>query len=154
MKFVNQRIIISLYIGAMALLVGCGQQQATAPTATALPSAELSIQLGWTYDYSLAGFYAAEKNGRFAGQNLKVKLEEGGFVNGKYIDPIDEVANGSVDFGLTSASSLIEARTQGKSIVGIMAVLLRSPNSVISLSDKKLVRPQDLVGRRCCRWRR
>jgi NitT/TauT family transport system substrate-binding protein len=128
----------------LALLAGCNQQQAA--VATLIPPSELSIQLGWTYDYSLAGFFSAEKNNHFASQNLKVKLEEGGFVNGKYVDPIDEVVNGSVNFGLTSASSLIVARSQGKPVVGIMAVLQRSPNAVISLTEKKLLRPQDLVG--------
>lgn len=31
-------------------------------------------------------------------------------------------------------------------LVGLVAILQRSPNAVISLADKKLVRPQDLVG--------
>lgn len=144
MDFRTYRNILSICILTVALLVGCGPQQAAVPTL--LPPSELSIQLGWTYDYSLAGFFSAEKNNHFAAQNLKVKLEEGGFVNGTYVDPIDEVVNGSVNFGLSSASSLIAARAQGKPVVGIMALLQRSPNAVISLADKKILRPQDLVG--------
>lgn len=146
MRILHHRIVMSACLVLIGLLAACGNQPA-APSTT-LPPTELSIQLGWTYDYSLAGFYAAEKNGHFAAQNLTVKLEEGGFVNGKYIDPIDEVANGSVDFGLTSASSLIMARSQGKPLVGVAAVLQRSPNAVISLADKKIARPQDLVGKK------
>jgi NitT/TauT family transport system substrate-binding protein len=144
MNLRTHRNVFFVSIVAIVLLVGCGPQQAATPTL--LPPTNLSIQLGWTYDYSLAGFYSAEKNNHFATQNLKVYLEEGGFANGKYIDPIDEVAKGTVNFGLTSASSLIMARSQGTPIVGIMAVLQHSPNAVISLADKKLARPQDLVG--------
>ena len=144
MNFRSNYRFLSICITAMVLVAGCGQQQSAPPTS--LPPTDLSIQLGWTYDYSLAGFFSAEKNGHFASQNLNVKLEEGGFVNGKYVDPIDEVANGSVNFGLTNASSIILARSQGKPVVGIMAILQHSPNAVISLADKKLVRPQDLVG--------
>src|SRR5438445_579900 len=117
MNLRTHRNVFFVSIVAIVLLVGCGPQQAASPTL--LPPTNLSIQLGWTYDYSLAGFYSAEKNNHFATQNLKVYLEEGGFANGKYIDPIDEVAKGTVNFGLTSASSLIMARSQGTPIVGI-----------------------------------
>jgi len=144
LKFQSKYKFVSICVLVMVFIAGCGSQQSAA--STALPPTDLSIQLGWTYDYSLSGFFAAEKNGHFASQNLNVKLEEGGFVNGKYVDPIDEVLSGSVNFGLTDTSSLILARSQGKPVVGIMAILQRSPNAIISLVDKKLLRPQDLTG--------
>src|SRR5689334_4244987 len=144
MKFQSKYMLLSICILVMVLIAGCGEQQAVA--SSSLPPTDLSIQLGWTYDYSLSGFYAAEKNGHFASQNLNVKLEEGGFVNGKYVDPVGEVLNGTATFGLSDTSSIILARSQGKPVVGLMAILQHSPNAVISLADKKLARPQDLVG--------
>ena len=124
------------------LLVAC--QQAAQPTNT--PPSETSIQLSWVHEYSSAPLYAAEHNGHFASQNLNVMLEEGGFGESGYIEPIDQVLDGSVDFGMASASSLIEARAQGKPVVAIMSFLQRNPNALISLAEDNIRRPQDLVG--------
>ena len=78
--FNSVRLVVVLLLGACA---------STAATPTPLPAkTSTTIQLNWTYDFGFAGFYAADKNGRFAAQNLDVKLVEGGFKDGKFVDPI------------------------------------------------------------------
>lgn len=113
------------------------------PTPAKTPT---SIQLNWSYDFGFAGFYAAEKKGRFAAQNLDVKLVAGGFQDGKFIDPIQSVLDGHADFGMASAIDLLTARAAGRPLVAVAAVLQRSPLVLISVAKNNIRRPQDLVG--------
>jgi NitT/TauT family transport system substrate-binding protein len=126
------------------LLAACGSSTAQ----PAAPKDQVRLQLSWVHEYSSAPFYAAEKNGRFAAEGLDVTLLEGGFGEGGYIEPIDEVLSGNVAFGLASASSVIDARAAGKPIVAVASVLQRSPLAILTLADSGIMRPQDLVGRR------
>jgi NitT/TauT family transport system substrate-binding protein len=104
--------------------------------------------MAWVHEYSSAGYYAAEHNGHFAAQNLEVRLQEGGFNEQGYINPVAKVLAGEADFGSTSASSLLLARAEGKPIEAIAAVLQRSPFALISLAENNIVHPSDLVGKR------
>lgn len=131
-------------IGAL-LLSACNSP---APTPTATTPDKVNIQLSWIHEYSTAAFYTAEKNGHFKKQNLEVKLIEGGFVGSKYIEPIDEIINGTVDFGMSSASNLLVARSEGKSVMAIATMMQRSPLAVISLAKSNIRRPQDLIGKK------
>jgi NitT/TauT family transport system substrate-binding protein len=112
------------------------------------PKTPASIQLAWTHEYSSASFYAAEKNGHFAAQNLDVRLDEGGFASKGYIEPISQVVNGTVDFGVTGAAAIIQARAEGKPVVAIATSLQRSPLAILSLKKSNIHRPQDLIGQR------
>lgn len=142
---VTRRIAYPAALIALLLVTAaCGGSETAAPTAA--PTA-VSLQLSWIHEYSSAPFYAAERNGRFTGQNLSVTLGEGGFDDqGNYIDPFTQVLNGEYDFGLSNAANIILARSQGHPVVAVATVLQRSPLAVISLSESNLRRPQDLVG--------
>jgi NitT/TauT family transport system substrate-binding protein len=142
---INHRHWVQLLIVFLlgVILSGCG----ASPTATPIPATPVSVQLSWTHEYSLASFYTAELNHHFAEQNLAVTIEEGGFVDGAYIEPIDQVANGEVDFGASNATSILEARGAGKPVVAIVAVLQRSPTAVISLAESNIQTPADLIGK-------
>jgi len=131
-------VLVALVLG------GCGAGSQSA----AREKTKISLQLSWIHEYSSAAFYAAEKNGHFAQQDLDVRLEEGGFGPNGYVDPIDQVTSGAVDFGLAHASSLLAARAAGKPVVAVATIFQRSPLAVISLEDSKLLRPQDLIGHR------
>jgi NitT/TauT family transport system substrate-binding protein len=145
MSDTRPRSTLFIIVIAMFLFAACNNA-APAPT-TAAPD-KISIQLSWIHEYSVAPFYAAEKNGHFKAQNLDVTLIEGGFKDGKYIEPIDEVLNGTVTFGMSSAPILLLARADGKAVTGIATILQRSPLSVISLAKSNIRRPQDLVGKK------
>lgn len=134
----------ALALLAMLSLAACGVEQPPA----AAQRTPVSMQLSWVHEYSSAGLYAAEKNGHFANQGLDVRLVEGGFNDTGYIDPIQQVVSGTVDFGLADASSVISARAAGQPVVAIGSILQRSPSAVIALESRGIMRPQDLVGRR------
>jgi NitT/TauT family transport system substrate-binding protein len=137
--------LVALIVTTIVLNACAADAPAASPAA---PKASASIQLAWTHEYSSASFYAAEKNGHFAAQNLDVRLDEGGFGSTGYIEPIAQVVNGTVDFGVTGASSVIQARAEGKPVVAVAAILQRSPLAILSLTKSNIRRPQDLIGHR------
>lgn len=139
-------LTIALLIVTTIVLSACGAS--TPAASTAAPKTPVSIQLAWTHEYSSASFYAAEKNGHFAAQNLDVRLDAGGFASNGYIEPIAQVVNGTVDFGVTGATAIIQARAQGEPVVAIATILQRSPLAILSLANSGISRPQDLIGRR------
>ncbi|MBX3057635.1 MAG: ABC transporter substrate-binding protein [Anaerolineae bacterium] len=143
----GQYVKIGLALIVMALfIVGCSAANGS-QTSTAEPD-EVTFQMGWIHEYSAAGLYAAEANGRFTAENLSVQINEGGFGEQGYIDPITQVGEGSADFGATSAISLIQARAAGVPVVAIAAEIQRNPFALISLAEDNIIRPSDLVGKR------
>ena len=149
-QLISKVTVLVVLIIAMMVVSACGGTTAAPEQATEVvsgPADEVTIQMSWTYDYSASGLYAAEMNGHFAEQNLKVTFHEGGFGSGGYIEPINEVVGGSADFGMSSASTLIKARAEGKPVVGVLSALQRSPFVLISLEKSGITQPSDLVGK-------
>ncbi|HJZ45971.1 MAG TPA: hypothetical protein VKE41_02355 [Roseiflexaceae bacterium] len=106
-------LTIALLIVTAIVLSACGTS--TPAASTAAPKTPVSIQLVWTHEYSSASFYAAEKNGHFAAQNLDVRLEAGGFGPNGYIEPTAQVVNGkgtSVSLELPVLSRLVQTVSQ------------------------------------------
>lgn len=130
----------------MLSLIGCGSN-ATSEAENGADLEPVTFQMGWVHEYSAVGGYAAEENGRFAEQNLDVTINEGGFDEQGYIDPLVQVINGEADFGVTSAVALLQSRAEGNPVVAIAAEIQRSPFALISLSDSNILRPSDLPGK-------
>jgi NitT/TauT family transport system substrate-binding protein len=137
------------FLGMLTLVVSLALAGCSSPNANAnAVKLQTSVQLSWSHEYSTSPFYSAEKNGHFAAQNLEVKLEQGGFIDGKYVEPIDQVLDGKFDFGLTNASALLSARAQAKPVVAVATIYQRSPQAVIALPRSGIKRPQDLKGKK------
>ncbi len=119
-------------------------------TTESVTEAKTSVryQMGWTHEYSAAGFYAADKNGHFSEQNLDVTLIEGGFGEQGYIDPLTNLMNEEAEFTSISATRLLQARAEGQPVVAIAATLQRSPLVLMSRTEKNIIRPSDLRGKR------
>jgi len=140
------RFLFILVAGvSLSILSGCNGT--ASPTQTTQPAEDITFQLSWTHEYSAANFYVAVENGHFKAQNLNVNIVEGGFGESGFIEPIDEVLSGESDFGTSSATSLIQARAEGKAVVGIATVLQRNPFALISIKDSNIVNLSDLAGK-------
>jgi NitT/TauT family transport system substrate-binding protein len=127
------------------LLVACASGGAVQGTT---PPAEVSIQFSWTPTIEWAGFYVAEAEGYYAEENISVELLAGGYdADGNYIDPISEVLSGDADFGVTEAGILMEARAGGAPVVAIASIYQRHPLAMLSLAEKNITRPQDMIGK-------
>jgi ABC-type nitrate/sulfonate/bicarbonate transport system substrate-binding protein len=138
--------IIAIRIAAFVMVFAITSCSPNAPAVEPTPApVAISLQLSWVHEYSSSVFHSAERNGHFAEQGLQVTLVEAGFNEEGFIDPIQEVIDGKVDFALSNSASLIQARAEGKPVVAIASVLQRSPLAVISLAGSGITRPQDLA---------
>jgi NitT/TauT family transport system substrate-binding protein len=102
------------------------------------------LQLGATHQAIYAGFYAADQNGDYAREGLKVSFIEGGDA----IDLVAPVLDGTASFGVMGASSLILERANGKPVRALATVLRRDPVVFFSLADSGITHLEDFIGRK------
>lgn len=104
---------------------------------------EASVQLKWVHQAQFAGNYVAKEKGFYAANGLAVEL-----IPFSFDDPtIESVVNGKVDFGITSATELIQAREQGHPLVAFAVIYKISPDCAYSLKESGITKPQDFVGK-------
>lgn len=120
-------------------LAGCGATPAQQPQASLEP---IKVKLAWTHSIEYAGFYMAEEIGYFADAGLDVELL---VADGS--DQVAAVTSGEMDFGINSADLLLTERAAGAPVVAIATIYQRNPLTLISLAEKSIVVPQDLVGK-------
>lgn len=117
---------------------------ACSPSPAAPALTPVTVQLSWTHQAQFAGFYAAEQQGYFEQEGLKVSFVEGG----PEVDFIGPVADGEAQFGIAQPADLILARASGKPVRSIAAIFRRSPIVFFSLAKNNITRPQDFVGKK------
>jgi NitT/TauT family transport system substrate-binding protein len=133
-----------LNILVSSLLLGVGALTACAPTTTPTQAlTPITVQLKWVNQAQFAGFYAADQNGYYAGEGLKVSFIEGG----PTVDLEKSVLDGTAQFGITGAERLIAARADGQSLRAIAVIYRRNPLVFMALADSGITRPQDFVGK-------
>lgn len=149
MKFQSlRRTLFFLAVGMMVVLVAaCTGQEQVAPSPTAPPMTDTSIQFSWVHTIEFGGFYMARDKGYYAQQGLNVRLDAGGFdENGNYISPIDRVTSGASEFGVVGGDILLQARESGQPVVAIATIYQLNPVGFVSLADANITKPQDMVG--------
>jgi NitT/TauT family transport system substrate-binding protein len=151
-KIVNRKhalLTVALLVFVAVCASGCGSSTDT-PVQEGGESAaldETSIRFSWIHTIEYAGFYAAEADGYYAEEGLSVDLRGGGFDDdGNYLDPIPEVLDGEVDFGVMDAGVLMEVRAGGAPLVAVASIYQLHPLAFVSLAEKDISRPEDLIG--------
>jgi len=138
-----------LLFGTALLLLLAACAPSTPQGGTGGPTSQISVQLSWVHNAEFVGFYEALSHGYYTQEGLQVELINGGYDDsGAYIDPVAEVLNGNAQFGVTGADVLLTERAKGKPVVAVAAIFQRNPVTLISLKEKGIVRPQDLIGHR------
>jgi len=99
------------------------------------------LQLKWRHQFQFAGYYAAESQGYYAEEGLKVEIIEGGATRSS----LPAVLTGAAEYGVGDAD-IVLARIQGKPVVACAAIFQHSPNIVLSRADRSIRLPSDLVG--------
>ena len=108
------------------------------------PPDEVTVQLQWFHGAEFAGFYAADQNGYYADEGLKVDLLPRPKPGTDLIAPvIDE----GVTFGMISGAGLLSARSSDKPVIAIASIYRRNPLVFMTLADSGISRPQDFPGR-------
>jgi len=116
---------------------------ACGPKATTVALNPIAVQLKWLHQAQFAGLYAADQNGYYAAEGLKVSFIEGG----PTVDLEKPVLDGTAQFGVIGADTLIAARADGKPLRAIAVIYRRSPLVFMALADSGITRPQDFVGK-------
>lgn len=143
----------------LSLLAGCGSGKSTgtsseasgstetAETANAAESGELrelDVVLDWYPNALHAFLYEAIDKGYYAEEGLKVNIRFPSNTN----DALSLVAAGKADIGLYYQHDVIQARAnQNVPVKSIGAVVQGPLNIILSLKEKDITSPSDLVGK-------
>jgi NitT/TauT family transport system substrate-binding protein len=130
-------------LGAILLSLTFSLQACIAEATSTAALTPVMIQLAWTHQAQFAGMYAADQQGYYAAEGLAVTFIEGG----SKVDKLAPVLDGTAQFGVAAADELILARSAGQPVRAIATIYRRSPVVFISLAEKDITGPQDLVGK-------
>lgn len=142
--------IFALALCGVLLLSGCGgtgqPQVSGAPAGGSSPAAlkELDVVLDWYPNALHAFLYVAMEKGYYEEEGLKVNIRFPSNAN----DAISLVAAGQADIGLYYQQDVIQARAQQNVPVKSIGAVVQAPlNIVLSLAEKEIRSPEDLVGK-------
>ena len=144
----KKRIFAALAACTM-LLTGCsagqGAEANTNDTAqTDGELRELTVVLDWYPNALHAFLYQAEEAGYFAEEGLTVNIQPPAGVN----DAMSMVAAGKADIGLYYQQDVIQARVEQDVPVKSIGAVVQGPlNIILSLKEKDITEPADLVGK-------
>lgn len=124
--------------GSLALAAVLASQQAFAQD-------KVVLALNWNVPYSgWAGFYVAQDKGFFEAENLDVE-----FLLLRGSNPVNQaVAAGSADLGVSTASSVLVALSEGLPLTAVSAYMQSNPEAVVARHDAGIVELSDFVGKR------
>ena len=101
-----------------------------------------SVRIQWLDQAQFAGLYVANAKGYFQAQNLTVSIEPGG----PDVSPVLLVASGSNDFGVSPATDIIQARSNGVPVVAVATIFQNNPVVFFAPQSKNIKSPKDFVG--------
>ena len=128
----------------LSLLAGCGGSATSEKTAESGELRELDVVLDWYPNALHAFLYEAIDKGYYAEEGLKVNIRFPSNTN----DALSLVAAGKADIGLYYQHDVIQARAeQGVLVKSIGAVVQGPLNIILSLKEKNITSPADLVGK-------
>ena len=142
-----KRVCTLIMICAM-VLCGCGSGSGTAGNGGSASESEemkeLDVVLDWYPNALHAFMYVAMEKGYYEEEGLKVNIQFPSNAN----DAISLVAAGQADIGLYYQQDVIQARAdQNVPVKSIGAVVQGPLNIILSLKEKNITSPEDLVGK-------
>lgn len=137
----------SLAIGAVAALVtavglaACGSDE---EPQTASASTKLGFQLDFLYAGYQAPFFLAEDAGYWTKRGLDVTIREGnGSANG-----IKTLLGGLNQIGMFDRPTMAISAAKDPNLLAVMGIDNRGGWSIVTLSDRGVTQPSDLVGKK------
>ena len=128
----------------LSLLTGCGGNTASEKPAESGELKELDVVLDWYPNALHAFLYVAIDKGYYAQEGLKVNIRFPSNAN----DAISLVAAGKADIGLYYQQDVIQARAEQNVPVKSIGAVVQAPlNIILSLKEKNITSPSDLVGK-------
>lgn len=137
-RFHAVSLIVTLVV---LLMVACAPS--AVPTPTAAPVTPVTVVMGYIPNVQYAPFFVAEEKGYFAQEGIQLNYNWG-----FEFDGIKLVGANQADFAIVTGDQIVQARAQNVPIVYIGNWYNAFPISVVSLADKNIKTPQDLVGKK------
>jgi len=134
-------MLLGIVFFALVSMAACAP--AAAPTPTTAPLTEVTLVMGYVPNIQYAPFYVAQDKGYFAQEGIQVNYNWG-----FEFDGIKLVGANQAEFAIVTGDQIIQARAQNVPIVYIGNWYNAFPISVVSLADKNIKTPQDLVGKK------
>ncbi len=136
------------YLTALLCLILVVACTAESPTPTAPPLDEVSLQLQWVTQAQFAGYYVALDKGWYEEEGIALTIEPGG----PDLVPVDLVAPGTRDFGITLLADLALYIQGGESVISIAQIQQRNGLLLIAERSSGIEGPEDFVDRRVGVW--
>jgi NitT/TauT family transport system substrate-binding protein len=132
-----------------------GASSAPSSAASAVPStaaaapASVKLQLQWVPQAQFAGYFAADKQGYFAAENLTVQIVPGG------PDVVPQAVGSQPtgpEFTISWVPKVLEAREGGSDLVDIAQVFQRSGTLSVSWKSSNITDPSGFAGKKVGVW--
>jgi NitT/TauT family transport system substrate-binding protein len=141
----KKELLHLLSIMALLMLGGCGVPSTASPptdTPTTQAPTPITLAMGFIPNVQFAPVYVAVEKDYFADENLEVNFDYGWDT-----DLLKLVGSGELRFAVGSGDQVILARSNGLPVVYVMNWYQKFPVCVVSLKEKGLQSPQDLIGK-------
>jgi len=129
--------VLCLLLPAIELLTGCGSGSGSNP------SQKTTLAMGYIPNVQFTPFYVAVEKGYFAHEGLDIEFDYGWET-----DLLKLVGSDELYFAIASGDQVILAKSQGLPVVYVLNWYRRFPVCVMSLAEKGIRSPADLLGRR------
>jgi NitT/TauT family transport system substrate-binding protein len=128
-------------VAALLLVTGCSKERTSSAGAARLMP--VTLQANWYAEAEYGGYYEALAKGYYRDENLDVRIVQGG--PGAY--PVQKVAIGQVQFGLSRSDDLILAAQQKIPVLIVSAQLEHDPQVIIVHAESPVHGFTDLDGK-------
>ena len=147
-----KRIVVPMLLIFAVVLSACTSTSAT-PSASLTPRPSSSsttptslthirVPMGYVANVQYAPFYVAVDKGYFAQEGIEIEFDYRVETDGMKL-----VGAGELPFAVVSGEQVPLARAQGLPVVYVFEWWQKFPVAIVSLADKNIKTPQDLVGK-------
>jgi len=119
------------------------------PASSAAEAASVRLQLQWTPQAQFAGYFAADKQGYYAAENLTVQFLPGGPTIAPHT--VGSASNGP-EFTISWVPKVLEAREAGSDLVDIAQVFQRSGTLSVTWKSSGITDPCGFAGKKVGVW--
>jgi NitT/TauT family transport system substrate-binding protein len=140
--------ILGVLVLAIAACTGAASPSTSSAPASAAPLKKVAFQIEWVPQAQFAGFYVALDKGYYRDEVLDVTILPGG----PDVRTIDQLANGTAQFGLESSLGMYLARDAGVPVKLIGQVDQKDGFVKIMRKDSGITKPEDFKGKKVGVW--
>jgi NitT/TauT family transport system substrate-binding protein len=137
---------LAALVAVVALAAACSPGTTPPPSgvpSSHVPSASLTVGLGYIPSVQFAAFYRADQAGYYAAEGLTVT-----FQNEIDANLVPKVGQGTIDLGLSDGTSVIPAVSQGVPIKSVATIYAKFPSIVFAKASSGITDADGLVGKK------